>query len=453
MPIIQLKDFNLGGIAYSDYQGPANSLAEINGIDLHAEGGIMQAYQDFKNITFDETPIAGGLIRELNSNIYQFSNNRIYKYSSAYNTFFYTRGLNGVRPTDSLEFGTYTYFTDNNRSVWRVLTDNIETATVQMFINNTLDSYNSDYGRVMFKKNNRLFIANKNKVASIDLDGTIILDDLDIEEEFNITAIDEFQNDLVIATSNGVYSKIYRWDTYEVSWINVAIIEERKISAFLKDGGGLLAFTEGIGNIYFYNGVSAQWLKSLKGDWSQNASIKIKPHAVTKYNRDILFGISQGVSSSPDIPKGVYSYSRTGPDYPRVMSLLKEVEGSVTYDIQHTTQGLFVSLDDKAYLIDATSKLETASYATRVIDVNRNNLKDFSLYVNYKKFPEVCVLQLFERRNGETVWSEVSLTQNEKYSRFETSVKLLETNTIQFKIVHTSSGNDTPEVESLIIDY
>jgi len=456
MPTIVLKDFNLGGISNSPYQGQADTLAEINGIDLHSEGGIIKAYQDFAKITFDQSANAGGFIKQLsNGNVYLFCRAKIYKYNAGLKTFFLTRALDNINPTFVEEFNGYTYFTDDDKSVWRVPTEDIETVGITEFMVNTLDEHDSDYGRSMFVKNGVLFITNNNKIASIDVDDNINVNAFDIESNFNITTLNEFGDDLAIPATNGIYSKIYRWDTYEKSWNpNVAIVPERKIGTVVKDyNGTLLCFTEGIGNVYYYNGINADWLKSIPGDFSKNGKIKIKQGAAERYNRDILFGISQGTETSADILKGVYNFGRTGPEYSRVLSFLFEQTDGVVYDITDTTEGLFVIIDNDAYIIDPEKKLETTHYVTRVIDVNRNELKDFSFYVNYKNFPDVCNIQVFEKRNGALTWTALNVTQNKTQSRFEADIKLLNTNTIRFKVVHISNGNDTPEVESLMIEY
>ena len=42
---IPFKNFNLGGIADSDYMGAANSMADLWGFDIHSEVGVVKVNQ------------------------------------------------------------------------------------------------------------------------------------------------------------------------------------------------------------------------------------------------------------------------------------------------------------------------------------------------------------------------------------------------------------------------
>ena len=62
MQKIPFKNFNLGGIADSNYMGSANSMADLWGFDLHSEVGVLkvnQALTKESGTTVDDLVMAG----------------------------------------------------------------------------------------------------------------------------------------------------------------------------------------------------------------------------------------------------------------------------------------------------------------------------------------------------------------------------------------------------------
>ena len=56
MKPIQITDLNKGGLSDSDFMGRPGSVAEIVGIDLHSEPGLVKVQQKLTKITAANSP-------------------------------------------------------------------------------------------------------------------------------------------------------------------------------------------------------------------------------------------------------------------------------------------------------------------------------------------------------------------------------------------------------------
>lgn len=82
MARIPFKNFNMGGIADSDYMGAPNSMADLWGFDIHSEVGVLkvnQALTKESGSTIDDLVKASVPCSDGNTYLFGSTNGKIWK--------------------------------------------------------------------------------------------------------------------------------------------------------------------------------------------------------------------------------------------------------------------------------------------------------------------------------------------------------------------------------------
>lgn len=328
MNIITIKDFNLGGVADSQLQGPANSLTEMVGCDIHSEPGFLKVNQA---LTEESGGIIDDLVKEIlpcsDGNTYAFgsTNGKIWKRTSAgVWSHLYTAvpAAGAVGILSAYEYQGYIYYAMQSRlgrvavgvpsapTDWSTRSDSWAT-----FTNTDADFH------PMKEVNQVLYIGDGFYVAQVDA-GTFSASALDIKTPLRIKALGEILTDLVVGTFVTVYkvaTEILRWNTWSESYSVSDKIPEVGINCFLATDNYVLVNAGRKGNIYNYDGQDLNTFKRIPGDWTGANTALVHPRATVNMFGLPLFGVSN-ISGNP-AKQGVYSLGSYDRNYPDVLNL------------------------------------------------------------------------------------------------------------------------------------
>jgi hypothetical protein len=468
---IDLKNFNLGGIADSDYMGGKNSMAELWGFDIHSESGVSkvnQALTKDSGNTIDDLVLAG--ISCSDSNVYLFGSTtgKIWKRNSSgvYSleaTVSPSSGSAGI--VGAIEYMGYIYYAMEKKlgrvavgSSWSSRDDNWE----------TFAGGDSLY-HPMLILNLVLYIGDKNYVAQVD-DGVFsnqALDMPDLSSSLRVRCLGQLGTDLLIGgyvSSDVIGTEIYRWNTWSVSFTNSDPIPEVGINAFIPIDNGVIVNAGTKGNLYVYDGVSLDLYKQIKGDYSGGKKAFVNNNAVLNFAGLPLFGLSN-LNGNPTT-LGIYSLGRTNRNYPIILN--GEV-GISTGHLSNIEIGCIIGYGSK-YLVswkdstnpnnivygvdilNLTAKYPGAFMTSRVVMVDRFTLLNFTLaQIAYKSLPEDTSFTILKKVNHDS-WKDIDLSNciNDKQRQvFLTNVDLNDATTMQIKVKANVKGNDAPEIEAI----
>lgn len=464
MAKIEIKNLNLGGIADSDYLGAENSVAEMVGLDIHSEGGVIKVNQ---KLTKDSGSTVDDFVKAKVScsdgNTYHFgsTNGKIWKRTSGGTwsleaTASPAAGAAGI--LDAEEYQGYIYYAMQNRlgrwqlgTAWSTRNDNWATFTTG----------DADW-HPMKKVNLVLYIGDGNLVAQVDA-GTFSANALDIAAPLRIKCLGRMNTDLLIGTyvaSNVIETELIRWNTWSVSFSTSDPIPEVGVNAFLDTDNNVIVNAGTKGNLYFYNGTSLEEYKQVKGVYTGSAKAYVHPNAKFNFNGMPLFGFSN-VSGNP-ANQGVYSLARTNRNYPFVLNLeyaistgnLSGVEiGSICpvsadqflVSWKDTTGGTTYGVD----LLDLTAKATVAYFVTRVIQAERTSLLNYGLVHScYRLLPTGTSVEVRKKVNADTTFSDAIASKvDARRMLVATSVDINDATRGQVKVNLVASGNTAPELE------
>ncbi len=464
MAKIEIKNLNLGGIADSDYLGAENSVAEMVGLDIHSEGGVIKVNQ---KLTKDSGSTVDDLVKARVScsdgNTYHFgsTNGKIWKRTSAGTwsleaTAAPAAGAVGI--LDAMEYQGYIYYAMQSRlgrwqigTAWSTRNDSWAT-----FTNTDADWHPMKIVSLV------LYIGDKNYVAQVDT-GVFSANALDIAAPLRIKSLGKMNTDLLIGTyvsDNVTETEIIRWNTWSVSFSTSDSIPEVGVNCFLDTDNNVIVNAGTKGNLYFYNGTSLEEYKTIKGVYTGSAKAYVHPNAKFNFNGMPLFGLSN-VSGNP-ANQGVYSLARTNRNYPFVLNLeyaistgnLSGVEiGSICQlsadqflvGWKDTTGGTTYGVD----ILDLTAKATLAYFVTRVIMAERTSLLNYGLVQScYRLLPSGTSVEVRKKVNAETVFSSAITSKvDTRRMLVATSVDINDATRGQVKVSLVASGNTAPELE------
>jgi len=102
--------------------------------------------------------------------------------------------------------------------------------------------------------------------------------------------------------------------------------------------------------------------------------------------------------------------------------------------------------------IDASNKYASAYFDTRVIDIERETAKEFSVEVAYRTIPTNCDIAIWASVNG-AAFAEVTSVKDTINLKKTASIRVSAANTVQFRVKTTVSTSTAPEIESVLINY
>jgi hypothetical protein len=468
MSTIILKDFNLGGIANSKYQGPANSVHKLVGFDIHSEPGILKVNQKMtkeSGSTVDDLVKAIVPCSDGNAYLFGSTNGKIWKRTSAgvYSlvaTVSPAAGAVGIM--DAAEYQGYIYYSMQSRLgrwqiglAWSGREDNYATFT------NT----DADYHPIFEQKQTMvLYIGDKNYVAQVDA-GTFSDKAVDVKSPLRISALGKYLTDLLMGSfinSNVSETWVIRWNTWSVSFSSADDVPEVGINCFLPTDNYVLVQAGRKGNFYIYTGVLEQY-KKMPGDWSGTNEAIVYPNAAVNRNGLPLFGLSN-LSGNPT-EQGIYSFGSYSQEYSKILNLeylistgnssnivigaIVSVGNDLLVSWKDTTTGTVYGIDK----LDTANKFTGAYLDTRVIAVDRGEKKDFNIEVYYRTLPTGCSIQIWQSIDGGSYTQITDTTTDTLNKKITIDSSVAGVNTVQFRIKPIASANTAPEIEEIDITF
>lgn len=464
---LSLNNFFLGGIADSKYIGAQNSVAEMVGLNIHAEPGVIKVNQKLTKESGATVDAAVSIMLPCSDgNTYLFSRDsgKIWKRTSGGTYSLEFTSANGAI-SGAVEYNGYVYFF-NAAKVGRWLitagpaaaTDNWATFTVST-------SYHP-----AVVKNGIAYIGDGYLLAQIDSStGTPVFtaDALDLPTQFIITALGEIQEDLLIGAftaTNVITTKIFRWNTYSVSWTSDDTVPEMKINAFIPADNFILVSAGQKGNLYTYSGAVLEQVKKIHGDWSGTNQGFVNFGAVCHQGGFSFFGLSN--SSGNPAYQGVYSFGAFSSNYPKVLNLEYVISTGNKTGVEITAMAfagdtLLVAWKDTTGgttygvdKVDLTAKYASAYFNTRVFLIDRSNQKDFSVAAGYRTLNGGTMTLKVSKNGG--AFTAVTFTNDALRNLYRSENLAADANTIQFQIALVPAGGDanaTPELEQVDIIF
>lgn len=449
-----------GGQADSDKLGVKGSFAEGIGLDIHSEPGLLKCNQKLKKESGTTVAdFARFAVACSDGSSYWFGDTgKIYKRTSA-GVWTLAHTATGAI-LGATEFDDYLYYatattlgrygpisaTPTWVDSWQILT--------------------SATWHPMTVQGLYLLIGNNRKIATVDDSGTFTAQgtpDVTLNElphNYEIRTLINFGIDVLVGTTADKYTsaRIFRWDTVSPAYISDDDIPENGINAFIPMDNYVFAQAGKSGNIYQYTGEVLVLRKRIKGTY-ENATMNILPGSYTNFRGLSLFGVSN--DSGDPCNEGVYSIGRYDNNYPLALNLEYVISQNKTSSISVGAMlvignNLLVAWKDSTTFgcdaIDWANKY-SATYKTLLLDGNeRHSNKDFKNYViSYKTKPTGTMLGLKTSINGGTATS-VTLIDDTVDNKERGEI----TNTggfIQLEVDFTASGNKSPEVEEVFVDF
>ncbi len=459
---IELKNFNLGGLADSRYQGVQNSLATIVGFDLHSEPGVLKVHQKL-------TKESGSTIDALVKTIRSCSDGKSYLFSSTSGKIWsrtsggtYTLEATAAPAAgaasilDAAEHNGYLYYSMQSRlGRWQI-------GTAWSTRNDSWATFmNTDaLFHPIFLLNGVLYIGDKNYIAQVDESNVFTGNALDIPSTYRIKSLWIDTNDLLIGTyinDNVNMCRIIRWNTWSESWTNEDDVPEVGINGFIPMDNTILLSAGTKGFFYLYEGARLEQFMRLPGAWDSTKKATVHKNAAALFQKRTLFGLSN-IAGNPAL-QGVYSYGSYSRNYPRVLSLDYIISQNLTSSIEigaieAVGDDFLVAWKDGSNYgvdkIDWSNKYASAYFETRVIDMARSIQKTIDIKINYRSIPANCDITLQKSVNY-AAYANVDLVNDSKRLCKYAKVKILEANTVQFKIAAAVNANNAPEIESVEI--
>ncbi len=473
MSKIPFKNFNLGGISDSDYQGANNSLATLWGFDIHNEPGVLKVNQAL-------TKDSGTTITELclasvacsNGNTYFFGSvtGKVWKrtYTGVYSlaaTVSPAAGSAGI--LGAKEYNGYIYWATEKRvGRWDM------TATDWGTIENDFATFTKGNSALhpMFILNKSLYIGDSNLIAEID-NGVFTANALDIGIPYLIKCLGRSDDELLIGTwvsNNIMETRIFCWNTWSTNPTYSDPIPEVGINAFLPIDNGVMVSAGSKGNIYIYDGKNLDLYKQIKGSWSNSSKGIVNPNAILNFNGLPLFGLSYYAGGNPT-NMGIYSLGRANRNYPTV---LNGEYGISTGHLSNVEIGCIVPVSDEYFLVawkdtsaiptvygvdklDISNKYSGAYLETRNIIVDRMNFMTFkSVEIAYRLLPANTTFTISRKVNNGSYEDFLTTECSNDIDRaiFASEIDINNATKIKIKISPTISVNNSPEIEEFNVN-
>jgi hypothetical protein len=465
MAKVEIKNVNLGGIADSMYQGAGNSVAEMVGLDIHSEPGIIKVNQA---LTLND----GGTVDEFCEVGVSCSNGSTYLFGESGGVFerqsdgTYTDhgtvlpAAGSAKITGAMEYKGFIYYAMQNR-LGRFAIPTAGTAPTRSD-NFATFGIGDDTYHPMRVVNEVLFIGDGYQVAQVD-SGTFSANALDIESTYRISALGKYGTDLLIGTiiaSNVLHADIFRWNTWSVSYTVADTLPHAGINAFLEMDNSTLVSAGTKGHIYEFNGSQAVPYGRIQGVFSTgtNEKVKVFPQSTLNFDGTPLFGVSQVNGNAAKY--GVYSLSRYSSSYPRVFNVDYLASTGNETNMQY---GAILSTGDQFLvawkdvngstvgvdILDLNNKFSGAYIKSRVVQLDRKAINNYgAAYAFYRDLPANCDITLgWYKNHADSVTSLTTKNDTDRLMILTDDEDLGEAVTAQFRIGFVVNNNDAPEME------
>lgn len=463
-----------GGLADSKWSGIAGSFAECIGIDFHSTPGLLKVHQALKKesaATVDSFAKVAVAVSTGESFWFSSTSGKIWRRSDVgvwllVHTTTAVAGAQGC--LGAMEFNGYLYWATESRLHRIAMAD--AHATLANWTANAVEDWatfavTDDTFHPMAIQDLTLFIGDGNRVVSVDSAGTFDNNALDIKTPLRVSALIDFEIDLLIGTyvaSTVNKTEVIRWDCVSTSWNISDPIKEVGINAFIRDDNYVYAQAGRAGNIYFYNGEQLVPFKKISGTYSKTAYGTVHQGSVGNFKGVPVFGFSNG-SGNP-AKQGVYQFGSYSRDYFKVLDLSFPISERsagklVTSGIEI---GAILVLDfelvvawknSSAYgvdVIDWDNKLTLAYLETMMLFQRQRDilktLAEVSAY--YNSLPASTGITFSYSING-AAYVAMTSVDDEKLSRIMSQLTVQDVGSLQIKVEFTVNSNNAPTVENL----
>ena len=472
---ILIEGFNMGGISDSKFSGIKNSLYKLIGWDMHSTPALLKTAQKMtKNSGSTVTEFCKCRVASTNGCTYwgSSSSGKIWERASDGTwtlVITITAAAGGVNILGMFEYQGYIYIATESRLHRIASTHTGSTAWgANIALNWATFTKTDALYHPMTEQNLVLFIGDGNQVAQVD-GSTFSANAMDIGTPLRIKTLGKIGTDLLIGTwvsDNITKTRVFRWNTWSVSFTSSDEIDEVGINAFL-EADNIVYINAGLqGNIYVYDGEKLELFRKISGDYSPTATALVNPNAVANLGGQILFGVSNGTGNPCD--QGVYRIGRHSRNYPYIMDLPYPISqrNSTEFVLTNLEIGavlvvgsnILVSWKDStgtpAYgvdILDYSNKLDGAYFETRIMSIDREIFTNFTKFlVAYASLPSSTAINISYSKNYA---SYVATTEKSDPDRLivYSEAEGVEANVLQMKVAITASSNTAPEIESAAV--
>lgn len=336
------------------------------------------------------------------------------------------------------------------------LEDNFTAEVVGLFSNQ------DDTFHTMTLQNLQLFIADGQVIAKVNEDKDFIAEtNFNLKSPERITTIQDYGIDILVGTFNENKGRVLAWDTESESWYAEDTIEENGINAFIRDDNYTYVQAGDFGKIFFYNGEQLIPFLNIPGEYSPTKKIKINQYSVAYLLGIPRFGVSNLIGN-PQL-QGVYSFGSYSKDYPKVLDLSFPVSNGEMEDVTFGgvivkganmwvswKQGEEVGIDK----LDYSEKIPEAFIETRILTngtrrIDLTNMNSF--YANYTSLPTNTNVTFSIKKSYETDYVNLAVMNDTKRYQIRCDNVQNSITAPQLRIGIISNGNNTPEIESIVI--
>lgn len=374
--VVKIGQIHFGGIALSKFEGRANTVAELVGVDIHSKPGVISANQQMKKDSGSTvTEAIGASCNCTDGNSYFFSRDsgKVWKRTGAgvwslaytlvagvtpyfaspnkniqgrayiaYPSVAGTQNIRGVAnikapisrsitgkayigtypvgAMSAMEFEGYIYWTTQNDLHRISVTGTSDWATNAAPYYASFNNRDANF-HPMIIIDSRLYIGDGSSVHQL-YQGSLAIDALRVLSHQHVTCLGKYDYDLLVGTMVDNYlnkSTLYRWNRWSNSWNYEDDIEEVGINAILPMDNGVAIQAGLIGNLYAYSGGQLELLQQIPGDYTATTQTKVFYGAVGNMNGMPLF-VPSNVNGNP-CKQGVYSlFSKFPLIYPKVLN-------------------------------------------------------------------------------------------------------------------------------------
>lgn len=438
---IIINNFNLGGIADSEYQGIEGSVADMSWINIHSRPWIISVNQSLKKEYDTGGELVIAIVPCSDGKIYFFGESgKIWRKDGAN----YSLWKNvGKRVYDAKEFEWYVYYsTKTHLGRWKIGSETLE---------NNFGEFNEkdDHYHPMYVLNMILYVGDGKLVAQME-DTNWTPDALDLRDGMKIKCFGGAWTDLIIGTTvhnNADKTEIFRWNTWSESWTISDDIPEQGINAVLSIDNAILVQTWNKWNIYAYNGQNLERHKRIPWYWNKG-SAEVLLNASVNAGGIPLFGLTK--TQGEAVETAVYSYGNYASNYPVVLNKEWKVDGAKIGVITIIGWIPYITTEQWIYTENTEEKLSKGIIITRVIDISRENNKNGNITVHWKEKPEWTDIKIYLSVKHED-WREVEIVHDKNRNTSYTKTNIDLWSYFQIKMEMIATGNISPEVTAIEI--
>lgn len=329
-------------------------------------------------------------------------------------------------------------------------------------------------------QNLKLYIGDRNFIHQVNKESTghvFTTAALDLPKPHRIKCLGKYGDSLLAGTylaANITVAGVFRWDTWSVSFNYYDEIPEVGVNAFVNADNYVFISAGLEGRLYSFDGLRATLMKNVKGSYAGNTDI-VYPNATVNFKGLPLIGFST-LSGTPH-SMGVYSFGRTGANYPFILNLEYPISQRITVGegeeatIELALDNVYISAiaasGNDLYVawkhidgatttygidkLDYSNKLDGAYFVTRMLAFSRDVKKPFAKCVaGYRSIPANTSLD-FEMSSNHGAYEPMETIKDENNQVLEAK-STKPSNTMQYKGTFVCSGNYSVEIEDIRFD-